>query len=158
MREVKERFTAELSRDALWNFVRDINAWAPMLKGYQSHEIINERESFWLIKGEFASFSRVTRFHVHITEWIEGERLAFTLKGVNESVDACGRVELKDLESGTGTEIAAEMGYEIGGVLGVILNRLVEPWVKSIAKDLLENIVCAVGSAEPQTSNLSHHI
>jgi len=141
MRKLEETLTAELSREKLWNFVRDINAWAPLVKGYQSHEIINERELFWLIKGEVGSFSRITRFHVHIVEWIEGERVAFSLKGVNEPVSSYGRITLRDVESGTGTEIAVEISYQIGGALGIILNRIVEPWVKSIAKDLLKNIL-----------------
>src|SRR3990172_12174527 len=94
--------TIELPRTEVWRFVQDINNWAPLVKGYQGHESINERESVWTIKGDVGPFSRMAQVHVRITEWVDGERVAFTMEGTNEPVTGGGAIQLRDAESGGG--------------------------------------------------------
>ena len=37
----------------VWEFVRDIDNWAPFTRGYQSHELLNDRESLWVVRGDY---------------------------------------------------------------------------------------------------------
>ena len=46
MPEVSYTATIDVGRDAVWQFVKDLNNWAPFAKGYQSHEIINDDDLF----------------------------------------------------------------------------------------------------------------
>ena len=41
-----------LPREAVWEFVKDMNNWAPFLTGYQKHEILDETDSIWTLKGD----------------------------------------------------------------------------------------------------------
>lgn len=80
--------------DDIWGFVRDMNNWAPMLTGYQQHEIKGDRQSIWTLRGDVGILSRTVRLEVNITEWAGPQRVAFTLKGLNEAVEGDGAFEM----------------------------------------------------------------
>lgn len=137
-------------RPAVWDFVRDMNNWAPFTRGYQSHEILNEQESIWTVKGELGPISRVTKFHIVITEWVEGERVGFTLKGMNEPITGGGAIQLTDA-SELQTEIRGEATLTFGGSIGPVVNHLIGPFIKSGADELVTKIIIAiVGEAPPR--------
>ncbi len=138
-------------RTTVWEFVRDMNNWAPFTRGYQSHEILNEQESIWTVKGELGPISRVTKFHIVITEWVEGERVGFTLKGLNEPITGGGAIRLADALSELETEIQGEATLTFGGSIGPVVNHLIGPFIKSGADDLVTKIIIAiVGEAPPR--------
>ncbi len=98
MPEVEYTTTMALSRDLVWDFVKDMNNWAPMLTGYQTHEILDETDSLWTLKGDVGILSRVVKLRAHVTEWIDRERVTFTLTGLNEKVDGGGVLVMNDVE------------------------------------------------------------
>src|ERR1700744_1277883 len=51
MPEVEYMTTMQLEPQRVWEFVRDMNNWAPFLTGYQKHEIESETDSIWTLKG-----------------------------------------------------------------------------------------------------------
>jgi probable F420-dependent oxidoreductase len=142
MPKVDYTTTIEVQRSTVWEFVRDMNNWAPFAKGYQAHEVVNDRESLWTVKGDIGPISRVTKFHVQITEWIEGEGVGFVLKGINESISGEGTIRLADASAGT--QIRGEALLEFGGTLGPVINNLFLPWVKSGADELVTKIAVAL--------------
>jgi carbon monoxide dehydrogenase subunit G len=99
MPEVEYTTTMGLARAEVWEFVKDMNNWAPMLTGYQKHEILDETDSVWTLKGDVGILSRTVRLQAHITEWVDREKVAFTLTGLNEKVDGGGTLLLTDAES-----------------------------------------------------------
>jgi carbon monoxide dehydrogenase subunit G len=136
--------TIDVPRGEVWGFVRDMNNWAPFAKGYQSHEVINDRESIWIMKGDLGFISRTTKFHVRITEWIEGDRVAFTVQGLNEPIKGEGAIQLDDTGDASGTEIRGDASLSFGGPMGPIVNKFIGPWVQSGADELVTKIVAAV--------------
>jgi carbon monoxide dehydrogenase subunit G len=145
MQSVEYAKTVEIPLEVMWDFIKEFDNWAPMLKGYKNHKIINDKESIWEIRGEFGSFSRLTKFHTTITEWVQPSRVAFELKGVNEPVTGYGFVNLRPYNNGkAGTTISAEAGFTAGGVMGPLINRMVKPWLSTIAEELVEKVVVAV--------------
>jgi carbon monoxide dehydrogenase subunit G len=143
MQSVNYAKTVEIPFPVMWDFIKDFSNWAPMVKGYQSHEVINDKESIWVMKGEFASFSRITKFNTAITEWVEKEKVAFEMKGVNEPVTGYGIVQLSS-GNGNDSNIVAELGFNAGGILGPLLNRMIKPWVKTVAEELVEKLVAGI--------------
>lgn len=134
-------------RSMVWPFVADINNWAPLVKGYQSHQIINDRESIWTVRVEVGPLSRITKAQIQITEWVEGEKVAFTLKGINEPVTGAGAITIHD--DGPGTEISGTGNIEFGGTMGRMVNRLLAPFVESVTDDLVTKVVAAVQGPSP---------
>ena len=133
----------EVARPIVWEFVRDMNNWAPFARGYQAHEVVSDRESIWTVKGDVGPISRVTKFQINITEWIEGERVAFVLKGLNEPITGEGAIQLSDSAS-AGTEIRGDATIQFGGSLGPAINHLVVPWLRSGADELVTKIAVAL--------------
>jgi carbon monoxide dehydrogenase subunit G len=96
MPEVEYTTTMRLSREVIWDFVKDMNNWAPFLTGYQKHEILDETDSVWTLKGDVGILSRVVKLRAHITEWVAPDRITFTLTGLNEKVDGGGVLVMED--------------------------------------------------------------
>jgi carbon monoxide dehydrogenase subunit G len=90
MPEVTYTTTMKLPVTEVWDFVKDMNNWAPFLTGYQHHEILSETDSIWTLKGDVGVLSRVVKLKAHVTEWSGPERVSFTLTGLNEQVEGGG--------------------------------------------------------------------
>ena len=90
MPEVTYTTTMKLPVTEVWDFVKDMNNWAPFLTGYQQHEILSETDSIWTLKGDVGILSRVVKLKAHVTEWAGPERVCFTLTGLNEQVEGGG--------------------------------------------------------------------
>jgi carbon monoxide dehydrogenase subunit G len=94
MPEVEYTTQVALPREAVWEFVKDMNNWAPYLTGYQTHEVLSETDSIWTLKGDVGVLARVVKLKAHVTEWNGPERVSFTLTGLNEQVDGDGTLEM----------------------------------------------------------------
>jgi carbon monoxide dehydrogenase subunit G len=106
MAEHTHRITTWVSADEVWELVSDMDRWAPLLLGYQSHEQHGDRESVWTIKGDVGTLTRVVDFRVQITEWVEPSQVEFTLEGLGEPMVGDGSFQLEPL--GPGEAAAAE--------------------------------------------------
>src|ERR1700691_4767033 len=94
MPEVEYTTQVARPREAVWEFVKDMNNWAPYLTGYQTHEVLSETDSIWTLKGDVGVLARVVKLKAHGTEWDRPERVASTLTGVNEQVNGDGTLEM----------------------------------------------------------------
>jgi hypothetical protein len=106
--------------DAVWAFVSDMNNWAPLLTGYQKHEVLDATDSLWTLKGEVGILSRRVELRAHVTEWAPPQRVAFTLSGVNESVEGGGTVVLRR----TSRYAAAHRGSWLRRLLAWVARRV----------------------------------
>jgi len=95
MPEVEYVTTMKLAPEKVWEFVKDMNNWAPFLTGYQKHEVENDTDSIWTLKGDVGVLSRMVKLRAHVTEWNGPERVVFTLTGLNEVVDGGGTLLIR---------------------------------------------------------------
>ena len=96
MPEVSYRRALSVPVSQVWDFVQDMDNWAPMMTGYQSHEVKSDTESVWTLKGDVGILSRIVELAVTITEWAGPHRVSFTLEGINEMVSGDGTFEILD--------------------------------------------------------------
>jgi carbon monoxide dehydrogenase subunit G len=97
--EVEYTTTVGLPRERVWDFVKDMNNWAPYLTGYQTHEVLSDTDSIWTLKGDVGVLARIVKLKAHVTEWNGPERVSFTLTGLNEQVDGDGTLEMNAAET-----------------------------------------------------------
>jgi carbon monoxide dehydrogenase subunit G len=95
MPEVEYSTRIALAPERVWDFVKDMNNWAPYLTGYQTHEILSDTDSIWTLKGDVGVLARVVRLKAHVTEWNGPSRVSFTLTGLNEQVEGGGTLEMQ---------------------------------------------------------------
>jgi carbon monoxide dehydrogenase subunit G len=112
MAEHTHTVTTSAKPDTVWEFVSDMDRWAPFLLGYQSHEKRSDRESIWKIKGDVGSLTRIVDFRVLITEWTEPERVRFTLEGIGEPMNGDGSFLLEELDPNEAAATGAEAHEE----------------------------------------------
>jgi carbon monoxide dehydrogenase subunit G len=91
--------TAKLPVEAIWDFVKEMDNWAHLVTGYQSHQKQSETDSVWVLKGDVGVLARMLKFQVHITEWNGPSRVAFELKGLNEPMQGSGSFEIQAFEA-----------------------------------------------------------
>jgi len=107
MPEAIQTLRVALPPEAVWDFVKDMNKWAPMLTGYQKHTIVTETKSLWTLKGDVGILSRTVELEVNITEWAGPERVRFTLTGLNEPVSGEGQFEIRAIAAAGSAAAAA---------------------------------------------------
>jgi carbon monoxide dehydrogenase subunit G len=99
--EVEYATTAKLPVQTIWEFVCEMDNWAPFLTGYQTHEKQSDDESLWTLKGDLGSMTRTVKFQVDVTEWAGPERVTFNLKGLNEAIEGQGEFRMERYEDET---------------------------------------------------------
>jgi hypothetical protein len=126
MPEVEYATTVALPREAVWDFVKDMNNWAPYLTGYQKHEIVSDTDSIWTLKGDVGVLARVVRLKAHVTEWDGPKRVSFTLTGLNEQVDGAGTLEMQPCDDARKAPAPAPLAKRslFGRVLDAIVRFL----------------------------------
>jgi carbon monoxide dehydrogenase subunit G len=112
--EVEYTTTLSLPRETVWDFVKDMNNWAPFLTGYQRHEILSETDSIWTLKGDVGVLARMVRLKAHVTDWSGPDRVAFTLTGLNEPVEGGGELVMRESSAATAPAATAVVKLSIG--------------------------------------------
>ena len=107
MPEAEYSTTARLPVPVIWAYVREMDNWAPFLRGYQSHEKQSDNDSTWLLKGDVGMVTRSVKFQVHIDEWGEPSHVRFTLKGLNEPMEGGGEFRLEAYEDASAAPATA---------------------------------------------------
>ena len=95
MPEVSHTTTVGRPTAEVWEFVKDMNNWAPFVTGYQSHEQLSETDSLWTLKGDVGILSRTVELRAHVTEWDGPSRVTFTLTGINEDIEGGGTLVME---------------------------------------------------------------
>lgn len=131
----------------VWSFVRDMNKWAPLVPGYMEHEILNDRQSTWKIKGDVGIMQKTVCLKIDITEWQEPTKVTFNLSGLNENVKGSGYFEAKEL-NGRQTNITGYMAIAAKGLKGSMINPILKSFVPKTAKGLTEAIAKEMGRVE----------
>ncbi len=110
MPEVAYSTRMHLAPEAIWEFVKDMNNWAPFLTGYQKHEILSETDSIWTLKGDVGVLSRMVQLKAQVTEWNGPARVSFTLTGLNEQVDGGGTLVMGAVTDDAPAPVAVKKG------------------------------------------------
>ena len=142
----------------VWAFIAEMDNWAPMLKGYEKHEKKSDTESVWTLNGDLGPFSKSVDMNVQVVEWLDSERIAFTLEGITEVFTGSGSLELGSeaaprsawqrfwdwllrREAPRG-DLFATFNFQIdaGGPMGPMVNPMLGPYAKRVAEDLVTSV------------------
>lgn len=106
MADARYTTTTRVPPERVWDFVQDMDRWAPFVMGYQRHEKQSDTESTWTLKGDLGVMSRTLTFQVLITEWNGPSRVSFTLRGLNEPMTGEGSftIEKESPDTAAGQE------------------------------------------------------
>jgi carbon monoxide dehydrogenase subunit G len=170
MPEVRAHTVIPRPAAEVWDFVQEMDNWAPMLRGYVAHEKHSDTQSTWTLTGELGPFTKTIDVAVHVTEWVQGERVVFELNGITEQVRGQGALRL-NMDAPTpsawqrfwswllGRAPAAAAGagaaslsftfvIDALGPMGPMINPMLGPYADAVAKDLLEKVAAHIGGSK----------
>ena len=177
MPEVVARRSVAIPLAETWEFVREFDNWAPMLTGYESHETHSVDESTWALTGDLGPFSKTVHLRIRITEWVEAERVAFTLEGIDEQVQGSGCFDLSEqqpvgekppprtwwqrlwdrlwgrpaptpeLAGPVTSHVVFTFAIDAGGPMGPMINAMLGPYAETVAQRLLADVSSALAPA-----------
>lgn len=134
--------TVEVPLDiqTIWNFVHDMNNWAPLVPGYIEHEILNDRESTWAFKGDLGFMKKTVKLKIDIKEWNEPSEVIFDLTGISDNFKGGGYFRAEVIDEHT-TKMSGHLDITAGGMMGAMINQILTKFVPQTAEELTEAIV-----------------
>ena len=144
----QHEITVHAPLETVWEFVRSIDNWAPLVPGYIEHEMLNEKESTWKFKSEMGIVKKKIHLKVEITEWIEPEKVTFQLIGINEKVTGHGYFKAIKLTNHL-TKMIGFLDITAGGALA----KVVKPLLKTSIPEFTEELTIAVSQKIAEIKN-----
>lgn len=130
------------SRSHVWEFIRDMNAWAPLVPGYKEHAVISDVQSTWKFTLRVGVMSKKVHVKVLITEWKEPSEVKFILRGINQKFTGEGFFKADEVNSSI-TAMTGVLSIESTSSLAKILESTFDKMVQELTMELTE----AVGQA-----------
>lgn len=129
-----------LGIEKIWDFVQDMNNWAPLVPGYIDHEIISENESTWSFKGDLGFMKKTVKLKVDIREWNEPSEVIFDLTGMSDNFKGGGYFKATPVSENE-TTMTGNLDISAGGMMGAMINQILVKFVPQTAEELTEAIV-----------------
>src|SRR5690625_2826499 len=123
----------------IWNFVSDMDRWAPLVPGYIEHEIISDEQSTWTFKGDIGIMQKTVKLQIDITEWTEPSLVTFDLKGLNENFSGDGYFEAETI-SDSKTKMSGNLDITAQGMMGPMVNSILKSFVPKTAQQLTDAV------------------
>ena len=131
----------------IWNFVSDMNKWAPLVPGYIEHEILSEKQSTWKFKGDLGFMKKTVKLQIDIQEWIEPSKVTFDLKGLSDNFTGGGYFIAEKI-SDSSTSMVGHLDITAGGMMGAMVNTILKNFVPETAQQLTEAIAAKINEIE----------
>ncbi len=129
----------DLPIEKIWDFVSEMDKWAPLVPGYIEHEIISDKQSTWTFKGDIGIMQKTVKLQVDIKDWIEPTTVTFDLTGLNENFAGNGYFEAEAI-SDNQTKMTGNLDIAAKGMMGPMINAILKNFVPDTAKDLTDRI------------------
>ncbi len=129
--------------EKIWEFVSDMNRWAPLVPGYIEHEILSETQSTWIFKGDIGIMQKIVKLQIDITEWREPTLVTFDLKGLNENFAGEGYFQA-DAISESKTKMTGNLDIASKGMMAPMINTILKNFVPKTAEDLTKAIAAEI--------------
>ncbi|WP_462409040.1 CoxG family protein [Neobacillus sp. Marseille-QA0830] len=127
--------------NVIWNFVKDMDNWAPLVPNYITHEKITDRTSTWEFKSDIGILKKKISLLIDIKEWVEPTKVYFTLKGQSEKYSGEGYFQANAINP-VKTKLTGYLEVNVNGKLGSAVNSKLE----SVLPEAVEEMSNAISS------------
>ncbi|MDT8860123.1 SRPBCC family protein [Alkalihalobacillus sp. MEB130] len=126
--------------DTMWEFIKEMENWAPCMPGYVSFQKVDTNVSIWALKGDMGILKRTMNFKVTVTERVKPERVAFKLEA--QSIGIKGEGSYRAVRKGTDmTEVEFYLDMSGTGIPAKVVNVLLSKTLPRDCKELKENLI-----------------
>lgn len=135
MPQGKHEILIDVPIEKVWDFVKDMDNWAPLLPGYISHEKLNEKQSKWTFKETVGVLKKKISLQVTIKEWVEPVRVTFDLKGINENLTGNGYFKADPIDVNR-TRMTGYLEMTAEGALAPVMNAVMKTSLPKSGQEL----------------------
>jgi carbon monoxide dehydrogenase subunit G len=129
----------DLPKGDIWDFVKNMDNWAPLVPGYIRHKKFNNRQSTWEFFADIGIIKKKVSLMVTIKEWIEPTKVTFDLKGLEDNFTGKGYFEAEAIEKNK-TRMTGYLDIVAEGIMGRVINNVLKTTVPEMVEELTENI------------------
>lgn len=129
----------DLPINKVWDFVKDMDNWAPLIPGYIQHRKFTNRQSTWEFYSIIGFIKKKISLMVTIKEWIEPTKVTFHLKGLNEEFTGSGYFLAEAIDKNK-TRITGYLEITAGGAMGPLVNRALKSYLPKVTKEMVNAI------------------
>ncbi|GAE27407.1 hypothetical protein JCM9140_3552 [Halalkalibacter wakoensis JCM 9140] len=126
--------------ETMWEFIKDMENWAPCMPGYVSFKELDEHVSIWALKGDLGILKKKLDFTVTVTERIKPERVEFLLEAKQEGIKGKGSYKAF-AEGPEKTEVEFNLDMSGTGIPAKIINAMLAKTLPRDCKELKENLI-----------------
>lgn len=149
MLETQETFTVNAPRQAVWAYASDMQNWANKMPGFHSFEILSDTDSRWTLKITVGPFKRTVNLLVHVTEWVEPERIGFWMKSENDPVEGTGAFLAQEIGPEQ-TKVAMRLELNSSGPMAGMMESMIRPVLPRMAKSFAQELTREIESMPRQ--------
>ncbi|MHC0035572.1 CoxG family protein [Pseudoneobacillus sp. C159] len=119
----------------VWDFVKEMDNWAPLVPGYITHQKLNDRQSTWEFKSDIGIMKKKVSLLITIKEWNEPTLVTFALKGINEKFSGEGYFEAKAIGQNK-TRMTGYLDINAEGPMGSFVNNILKTTIPKTAEEM----------------------
>ncbi|MCH6268988.1 CoxG family protein [Neobacillus citreus] len=123
----------------VWDFVKDMDNWAPLIPGYIQHRKFTNRQSTWEFNSNIGFIKKKISLMITIKEWIQPTKITFQLKGVNEGLSGEGYFLAEAVDKNK-TKITGFLELTAGGAIGPVVNAILKSQLPKVTTDMVTAI------------------
>lgn len=132
MIEAEHTVSIDASIDQVWDYVKDIQAWALLFPGCRECEVIDDNHSRWIIKVGAGGLVKTVKVLVNVEQWNGPESVIFSYKLESEPVIGRGFYRAcKTTERSS--EIKLYVEVEGGGQMASMWEAMSKPLLPKMA-------------------------
>ena len=119
----------------VWDFVKDMDNWAPLIPGYIQHRKFTNRQSTWEFYSNLGFIKKKVSLMVTIKEWIEPTKVTFHLKGLNEEFSGGGYFLAEAIDQNK-TRMTGFLEITAGGAMGPMINAVLKSYIPKVTEEM----------------------
>jgi carbon monoxide dehydrogenase subunit G len=132
--------------DRVWDFARDIRAWAKLMPGLQECDLVDEDDSRWTLKVGAGALVRTVNVLVHVDRWAGPGHVDFSYALERDPVKGGGFYAARALAPDE-TEITLRVRVEGTGPMAPMWEALGKPLLPKFARGFAEQFKAEVEQA-----------
>ncbi|MBS4201260.1 SRPBCC family protein [Bacillus sp. FJAT-49732] len=123
----------------VWDFVKNMDNWAPLISGYIQHRKFTNRQSLWEFYSDIGIIKKKISLMVTIKEWIEPTKVTFDLKGESGKLSG-GGYYLAEAIGKNKTRITGFLDITASGVMVRMVNEVLKSYLPKVTGEMVTAI------------------
>jgi carbon monoxide dehydrogenase subunit G len=125
----------QLPIERVWDFVKEMDHWAPLVPGYINHQKLNDRQSTWEFKSDIGIMKKKVNLLITIKDWMEPTQVTFVLKGINEKFSGEGYFKAESIGSNH-TRMTGFLNINAEGAMASFVNNILKTSIPKTAEEM----------------------